>query len=229
MRALCLLSGGLDSAANLSLAKDQGIAISLAVTFDYGQRAAAEEIGAAKALCRHFQISFQVIELPWMHGFKGALTQKLLPLPRFTAPDELDDAVKTRESMAHVWVPNRNGVFLEIGAALAESEGLSTLYVGFNKEEAETFPDNSKGYVQALNEALAYSTRNKVQISSLTLDLNKSEIVRLLGPGFPYRLLWSCYSDLKRMCGVCESCARLKRALLCQEVPIDGLFIDTRF
>ena len=86
---------------------------------------------------------------------------------------------------------------------------------GFNAEEAVTFPDNSPAFISAANKALSYSTLSRVQVLSPTSDLNKTEIVRLgMEIDAPLDLVWSCYEGGEVMCGVCESCMRLRRALV---------------
>lgn len=221
MRALILLSGGLDSSANLLSAPE------IALTFDYGQRSRWQEIAQAEALCAHFNIPHCVISIPWMAELNsGLLTSRSLPKP---TQSELDDLSKARHFADAVWVPNRNGVFIEIAAALAESQGYDAIVVGFNREEAATFPDNSVDYLNAINRALTFSTRGKVKVIAPTAHLSKTEIVRTLGRNFPFQKLWSCYENFDRMCGQCESCQRLKRALKENEVMDDSLFIHPGF
>ena len=108
-----------------------------------------------------------------------------------------------------VWVPNRNGAFIEIGAAHAESIGANRLITGFNREEAETFPDNSKQYMKAINQALFFSTANHVRVISGTAHLDKKQIVRL-GKKLqvPLEHIWPCYEGGPSWCRQCESCLR---------------------
>jgi 7-cyano-7-deazaguanine synthase len=113
-----------------------------------------------------------------------------------------------------VWVPNRNGVFIEIAAAHAESLGATRLITGFNKEEAVTFPDNSPQYVAAVNRALLFSTANGVRVVSYTGALEKKGIVRLgRRLGAPLKHIWPCYEGGRAWCRRCESCLRSLRAL----------------
>ena len=222
--AVVTLSSGLDSSVSLAIARAEGREIPLALTFDYGQRAARRETEAAARLAARFGVTHRVVRLPWIAEFPGALTGRgELPLPR---SGDLEGEASVRSAGA-VWVPNRNGVFLEVAAGFAEALGADEVLVGFNREEAATFPDNSAAYVQALNVALGLSTRGRVRIASPTLFLDKREIVaRAKRMDFPFELLWSCYIDGPRMCGRCESCQRLKRALIANEVATDALFDD---
>jgi len=215
-RAVVLLSGGLDSSVAMALAIRDGVKICRAITYDYGQRAAAREIQTADRICSHYGVLHSVVPLPWFRELwcGGALLtdSEAMPHPSFS---DLADLNQSTESARKVWVPNRNGVFLEIAAGMAESRGADSVVVGFNKEEAETFPDNSVAYLQALTKALSFSTANGVTLISPTAQMNKNEIVRAaMDVGFPLSLIWSCYEGFEDMCGECESCMRLRRALI---------------
>lgn len=226
--AVALLSSGLDSSVAMMLAQREGWRIVMALTFDYGQRAATREREQASQLAAHFGVSHRVLALPFFSQFAraGALLSGEITLPQPNAA-QLADRSFTEESARAVWVPNRNGIFLEIAAAFAEDLGAGGVIVGFNSEEGETFPDNSVPYMNALSRALSYSTANHVRVVSPTAHLTKQEIVKAASEaGFPFPLLWSCYEPGTRMCGRCESCMRLKRALDHNEVPLDAYFDD---
>lgn len=211
--ALLLLSGGLDSAAHLSLAQmpDSPVRIVRTLTVDYGQRAARREIAAAQALSQTYGIDHEVLELRWLGALGGsALTDSNQRIPDL-APVALDNLDAARETARAVWVPNRNGVLAEAAAAIAEACGIEVVLLGFNREEAATFPDNSLDYMHALAQALQYSTQGRVTVSSLTVNLTKQEIAQQIGPSFPWELLWSCYTGHEKPCSQCESCRRLAR------------------
>ncbi len=214
-RAVALLSAGLDSSLALALALERGWSVPLALTFDYGQRAAAREGTQAAAVSAHFDIPHRTLHLPWFVQFSqgGSLIDRSQPLPH-PKPAELSNLEQGKSSAKAVWVPNRNGIFLEIAAGFAEDLGAEALIVGFNQEEASTFPDNSKQYIEAMNRSLFFSTANQVKVTSLTVDMDKTAILgeakRL---NFPLSLIWSCYEGGLRMCRKCESCRRLERAL----------------
>lgn len=216
MQSVVLLSGGLDCGLNLALAARAGRA-RLALTFDYGQRAAQAEARAASALARHYGVEWRKIEIPWLGQVNPTgLTRPSQTLP-LLATHELDDPEKTQASMQAVWVANRNGVFFNIGAAFAEALGCGAVIAGFNREEAATFPDNSAAYLAALTNGFAFSTRNGVKAESYTTDWDKSRIVAEgLEVNLPFNLLWSCYEAGPERCWRCESCKRSERALLSQ-------------
>lgn len=228
-RAVVLLSGGLDSSVAMALAIDQGIKICRAITFDYGQRAATKEIQKANQIARHYGVLHSVIPLPWFRELwsGGALLTESEPLPHPSFSD-LSDLDACTQSARKVWVPNRNGVFLEIAAGLAESRGADSVIVGFNREESVTFPDNSLEYLHALSDALRFSTANHVRVISPTAEMEKQDIVRVaLSKDFPLSLLWSCYEGNESMCGVCESCMRLRRALMANDVGESVAFANS--
>lgn len=199
---LVLLSGGLDSVVSMAMARRK-LEVVLALTIDYGQRSAEQEIKAANRICRYLRIRHFILDLAWLGQIsRSALTsKKLTGLKRFSLVKD-------------VWVPNRNGLFLSIGAAIAEAMGVKYLITGFNKEEGTVFPDNSRKFIDAFNKSLRFSTLNRVRVRSFVQDLSKIQIVRLgLKLRVPLNLVYSCYLGKARMCGRCSSCRRFKRAL----------------
>ena len=179
----------------------------LALTLDYGQRAARREIAAAGRIAARGNVEHLVIRLPWLAG--GALTDRGRPLPR---PD-LRRAADVRASARAVWVPNRNGVFIAVAASVAERRGADAVIVGFNREEASTFPDNSAAFLRATNRALAFSTANRLRVVGPTAAWDKARIVREARlRGFDLSGIWPCYGGGRRWCRRCESCLRALRA-----------------
>jgi 7-cyano-7-deazaguanine synthase len=213
VRCISLLSGGLDSVVATTVAAREGT-VELALTADYGQRSATAEIAAAQGVCRELGLKHRVVELPWLAQITAtALVNTGSDLPELK-PDELDDAGKTAASAEAVWVPNRNGILINIAAAFAESLGCDTVVCGFNAEEGQTFPDNTPEFAEAATQSLSYSTLNKVRVWSPTQDLTKAEIVALgRRIGTPLDLVWSCYQPGPDPCGICESCLRFRRAM----------------
>ncbi len=209
-KAIALLSGGLDSSVALSMASDVH-EIACALTFDYGQRAARREIDSATALCTKLSIRHQVIELPWLAEITGTAlvdTQEDIPL---TEERQLDEMAAASERARRVWVPNRNGVMVNIAACFADAQNYNIIVVGFNAEEGQSFIDNTPECAAALTKALAYSTLNAPRVVSPVVAMTKREIA---AEAHKRGLLsfWSCYYGGPRMCGRCESCVRTIRA-----------------
>lgn len=211
--SIVLLSGGLDSLAAFHwAAKNTDLVFGL--TLNYGQRAAVSEMNAAAKVCRHYDIKHLVINLPWYSTLKSsALMDPAKPIPE-VLPRDLDNLEITRQTAEAVWVPNRNGVFINVAASLAESWLANWIVVGFNVEEAATFPDNSTDFVEASNRFLHFSTGGRVSLHAPMASRTKKEIVAwALENEIDLSPLWSCYHEGEKMCGVCESCSRCRRAL----------------
>ncbi len=219
-----LLSAGMDSSVNFYKAMQEG-EILLALTFNYGQRAALKEIERARAICDKFKVPHRVIDIPFVKEFgKSSLTDTRLMVP-VSNEVRIDDFENSKKTAQSVWVPNRNGIFLNIAAGFAEALGAQFIIPGFNKEEATTFPDNSVDFIKVTEESFTFSTSNSVKIKCWTQDLNKSEIVKL-GQQLQvdWSLIWPCYFMNEKWCGQCESCLRSKRAFRSGGVEISQYF-----
>jgi 7-cyano-7-deazaguanine synthase len=209
------LSSGLDSVAALTIAKEQ-MDVELALVFDYGQRSAKREIEYSKKVSDHFGIEHRVIELAWLASVtKTSLVNTDEDVPEMSM-DQIADAADssiTIDSAKSVWVPNRNGVLINIAASFAESMGLEYVIVGFNKEEGATFPDNTPEFITAIDDSLSYSTMNSVKVLAPLINMGKKEIVSsAVDLNAPLEFSWSCYHGAAIPCGRCESCMRRKRA-----------------
>lgn len=208
-RAITLLSGGLDSTVALALAGTEGWEPAAALFFDYGQHAARREEDAARRIAGHYRVTFERLDLPWLARLStSALVAGSREIPSWSV-EALDDAAPRA-----VWVENRNGIFINIAAFYAAERGSEGVIVGFNREEAAAFPDNSEAYLERTNGVLELGLARRVRVVSPTLRMTKREIVeRALALEIPWELLWSCYRGGEAPCGSCESCLRLKRAV----------------
>lgn len=216
--SIVLLSGGLDSVVSLALLRNQ-YNITMALTFDYGQKSAKYEIEAAKKISKYYEIENKIIKLDWLK----AITHNAL-VENFELPEGLDNPENSAKA---VWVPNRNGLFLNIAGAYADAEDFEYIIIGANKEEAETFSDNTKEFIDSVNNEFKYSTSNKVQVIAPLINFDKNDIVKLaLNNNVPLDLIYSCYSNKTKHCGKCESCTRLKNALLAND---DSYYIGKLF
>ncbi len=219
-KSIVLLSAGLDSTVNFFAAL-QETDVRLAITFDYGQRAAKKEIERAKLLTTAQSVPHQVIELPWLKSLgHSALTQEGQIVPT-GASLSLDNREVSTESAKSVWVPNRNGIFLNIAAAFAESLDVELIVPGFNAEEAATFPDISFDFLRATRKAFTYSTMNQVDIQCYTINMSKLQLVEL-GKKLkvPFHMIWPCYQAQEKWCGECESCQRALRAFRIAQIEV---------
>jgi len=213
MSSIVLLSGGLDSAVSLGQALREG-EVKLCLTFDYGQRARLKEINSSAEIAAFYKLKHRVVALTFLRDITStSLVNTGEPVPE---PEEsnLDHMDKMAETARSVWVPNRNGVFVNIAAAFAEAMDAGQVVTGFNAEEAKSFPDNSREYLQSCNRALSFSTLKGIRLVSYTQMLHKVDIVRLgKRLGTPFQHLWPCYFGGDELCGRCESCKRYYRAM----------------
>jgi 7-cyano-7-deazaguanine synthase len=199
-RAICLLSGGLDSATTLYLAKKQGFK-ARGLIFDYGQRH-KKEILSARRICRAAKIPYEIlkIRLPW----KGSsLLDFGLALPR---------EKKSCRGIPSTYVPARNTIFLSFALSYAEAIGAADIFIGANALDYSGYPDCRPAYFRAFHALAQLATRRgiehqKIRIRTPLVHLKKSEIIRLgMKLRVPYQMTWSCYEGKKIACGACDSC-----------------------
>ncbi len=212
-KSIVLLSGGLDSIVTLGSSKDE-YNITLALTFDYGQKSVQKEIEASKNICSYYNIEHKVIKLDWL--------KEITKTSLVSAENVPDKELRTYDSMKSVWVPNRNGLFLNIAASFADTYNFTHILFGANAQEAKTFSDNSPEFIERINPAFELSTLVKPKVYAPLINCTKNDIVKIaLSKGIPLELVRSCYNNAEKNCGKCESCLNLKQALInnnCKEL-----------
>ena len=205
-KAVILLSGGLDSLVALGYAREK-YGIELALTFDYGQKSAEKEINASKQIAEYYNIKHKVIVLDWLKEITHTALVADTPVP--------DKNLGTLDSAKHVWVPNRNGLFLNISASFADSYGYNYIIYGANKDEGRTFSDNTEEFRVEISKVFETSTLVHPKVIAPLINFTKNDIVRIaMEHSMPLELVQSCYNSGKKHCGVCESCIHLKQALI---------------
>jgi 7-cyano-7-deazaguanine synthase len=209
-RPWLLLSGGLDSATLLALWCQMQPASQLnALWVNYGQRNHHQEYTAAQRLCAHYGVNLMTLPLDWLTPLlpQGMRSQGEAGGVSHRQPGGLPTQA--------VWVPNRNGLFINMAATLAEAHGGDTVWFGANRDEAEAgFPDNSEAYRQRANEALALSTLSGVRLEAPLADVTKTGTVALAAElGLQFNLIWSCYEAETLPCGQCASCSLVQQGL----------------
>jgi 7-cyano-7-deazaguanine synthase len=205
--AVVLLSGGMDSATALAVARNEGVR-AYALSVDYGQRHRSELDAAAR-----IAQSLGVVEHRLVRVDLGAIGGSALTDPAIAVP------TSPSEGIPPTYVPARNTVFLALALGWAEVLGLRDLYIGANVLDYSGYPDCRPEYLRAFETLAALATRAGVEegarfrVHAPLLHLSKAEIVRLgCSLGVEYALTVSCYrADAEgRACGVCDSC-RLRR------------------
>ena len=212
-KALILLSGGLDSVVSLALLQDK-FDFCYALTFDYGQKSFKKEKDSSERIAKYYNIQkHEIIKLDWLRNITQTALVSKQEVPDIQT-ENLDNLSIVSQSMKNVWVPNRNGVFVNIAAAYADSFKIDYVVIGANKEEAVTFTDNSEQFIVDVNEALESSTNYDVKVIAPLIDMDKNQIVKkAIELNVPLKDIYSCYNASEKHCGKCESCSRLKRAL----------------
>ncbi|AMV30807.1 7-cyano-7-deazaguanine synthase [Pirellula sp. SH-Sr6A] len=210
--AVVLLSGGLDSATCMALAREQGFSL-YAISFRYGQRHRVE-LEKAQAVASAFQAEKHVIldiDLGKLGG--SALTDVSIDVPKHESVDEIG------EDIPLTYVPARNTVFLSYALAWAEVLQSNDIFVGVNALDYSGYPDCRPEYIQAFETMANLATKRAVEGDRLTIHAplihwSKEEIVRKgLELGVDYSLTSSCYDPLPGgfACGHCDSCLLRER------------------
>ena len=218
-RAVVLLSGGLDSVTALVKAMEQYDVVR-AVTANYGQRAFEQEKAAAQQIALHYGIRHFIVDLTWMmtllpQALGNESDDVVAGLPQGTVQQNRSDVP---DSTVNVWVPNRNGVLLNIAAAFAEADGANIIIFGANADEAQGFPDNTEAFRDTVTASLRYSTLNHVRVETPVGQMRKHEMIAYaVAHDMPLDKIWSCYESGKAHCGVCASCKLLKEAIALQQ------------
>jgi len=201
-RAVVLVSGGLDSATCLAIARDRGFEC-YALSFDYGQRASSELIAARRLAESGGVLEHKVIELNMGAIGGSALTDTDISIPE-----------QESEGIPVTYVPARNTVFLSYALAWAEVLNADAIFIGVNALDYSGYPDCRPEYIEAFQTLINLATKVGVEGSVISLetpliDLTKAEIIRAgLGLSVDYGITVSCYqADSEgRACGQCDSC-----------------------
>lgn len=194
-KAVVLLSGGLDSATTLYIARREGYEV-FCLVLDYGQRH-RKEIDCAKALARKSASIYRVLKfkLPW--GGSSLLNRK----------------ERLRQSgvgkvIPRTYVPARNTIFIAFAVSWAEVVGAEVVFLGANSLDFSGYPDCRPVYFDRYQRLIDVALKEKgVRLEAPLINKTKAEIVKIgMSLGVPYNLTWSCYKGGTRPCGKCDSC-----------------------
>ncbi len=205
-RAVVLVSGGLDSATVLAIARGQGYDC-YTLSFDYGQRHRAELLAAERTAAALGAIEHKVVSLDLRTIGGSALTDDAIDVP-----EEEGDGIPV------TYVPARNTVFLSIALGWAEVLQADHIFIGVNAVDYSGYPDCRPAFIRAFEALANVATKagiegHRLRVHAPLLELTKSDIIRLgLQHGVDYGVTVSCYQATAdgRACGRCDSC-RLRR------------------
>ncbi|MDP8212708.1 MAG: 7-cyano-7-deazaguanine synthase QueC [Candidatus Zapsychrus exili] len=202
-KAVCLLSGGLDSATTLYYAKAQGYK-AYCLIFEYGQRH-GKEINKAKQIAKHANCDYKIIKISLPKKGSSLLDKKV------SVPQSKSKKIDPKE-IPSTYVPARNIIFLSFAASYAETIGASTIFIGANAVDYSGYPDCRPEFIKSFQNTLKVGLKTGVngraiQIKTPLIRKTKSQIIRLgIKLNVPYKLTWSCYEGGKTPCGKCDSC-----------------------
>lgn len=204
-KAVCIISGGMDSALSAKMAQVEGYEI-IALHFNYGQRTQAKELECFRKIALAVEASESYeIDLPFFEQIgASALTDDSIEVP----------TSGVEEGVPVTYVPFRNGIFLSIAAAIAEKHEAQALFIGVVEEDSSGYPDCRETYIKAMQNAINLGTKEltQLEIKMPLVAMKKSQIVRKsLALDVPLKDTWSCYKFEEKACGLCDSCRlRLK-------------------
>lgn len=210
-KAVVLISGGLDSATIMAIARQQGFELH-GLSFDYGQRHRFELQSAAK-VCQANEAASHVVFPVATDIFRGSALTNDIAVPHDRSEDEMGDGIPV------TYVPARNTIFLSVGLGLAESIGASDIFIGVNAVDYSGYPDCRPEYIRAFEQMANLGTKagvegRKMNVHMPLVSLTKADIIRQgLSLGVDYGLTHSCYDPSPEgvSCGKCDSCQlRLK-------------------
>ncbi len=214
MKAVCLLSGGMDSTTLAYVAKDMGYDI-IALHFTYGQRTEAKERQCARTVAKRLG-ALDFVEIGLEHFRKigaSSLTDESIPVEEYAGEEE---------GIPSTYVPFRNANLLAIATSLAEARRAEAIFIGVQTGDYPGYPDCRPEFIEAFQRVVDLGTAADPRITLMTpfVRMSKVEIVRKgLALGVPYEETWSCYQKNDRACGVCSSCYYRREAF--REVGIE--------
>ena len=211
-KAVCLLSGGLDSSTCLALARRDGYAC-YALSFDYGQRH-KQELAAAARIVQIFGAEKHLVARLGLDAFGGSALTADIDVPKARSAAEMSKGIPI------TYVPARNTIFLSYALAWAEVLESADIFIGVNALDYSGYPDCRPEYIEAYERMANLATkagvegRTRLKIHTPLLRLTKAEIVRLAHElGVPFGMTHSCYDPAPdgRACGQCDACLLRRR------------------
>ena len=206
-RAICLLSGGLDSTTCLAVARQEGFE-TYALSFNYGQRHHQELAAAERVAADLGAHAFRVAHID-LRAFGGSALTAEIDVPKHRSAAEMGSGIPI------TYVPARNTIFLSFALAYAEVVSAEAIFIGVNAVDYSGYPDCRPEFIQAFEHMANLATKTGVEghtnltIRTPLITLSKAEIIHLgLAAGADFSLTHSCYDPTPdgRPCGQCDSC-----------------------
>ncbi len=225
MKALVLLSGGVDSSTCLALAKEKYGDNVLALSMSYGQKH-SRELESARALAKFYHVQLLEMDLAkiFAHSNCSLLQGSSEDVPQGTYAEQLE---AQSDSTVSTYVPFRNGLFLSTAASIALEYACDVIYYGPHADDAagNAYPDCSPEFNAAMQQAIYLGSGKKLRLEAPFVDKTKKDIVHEgLRLGVPYELTWSCYEGKDEPCHKCGTCLDREAAFVANGVvdPLVG-------
>ena len=225
MKALVLLSGGVDSSTCLALAKEKYGDNALALSMSYGQKH-SRELESARALAKFYHVQLLEMDLAkiFAHSNCSLLQGSSEDVPQGTYAEQLE---AQSDSTVSTYVPFRNGLFLSTAASIALEYACDVIYYGPHADDAagNAYPDCSPEFNAAMQQAIYLGSGKKLRLEAPFVDKTKKDIVHEgLRLGVPYELTWSCYEGKDEPCHKCGTCLDREAAFVANGVvdPLVG-------
>ena len=207
MKAVCLLSGGMDSSTLAYLAKSEGYEI-CALHLNYGQRTESKELSCARKIASLLHAKdFIEVNVGYFSQFgDSSLTDKEIAVEKF------DPA---RAHVPNTYVPFRNANLLSIATSFAEAKGADAIFIGVQSLDYSGYPDCRPQFIEAFQRVIDLGTKDTTSITLKTpfIRMTKTDILHMgMKLGVPYEDTWSCYRNEGKACGTCGSCHFRKEA-----------------
>jgi len=211
MRALVLLSGGMDSTTALAQAVDGGANYVECISFNYGQRHSKELLSAAK-VAEHYGVTHHIIDLT---GASAAFAGSAL-----TGGGPVPEGHYAADNMKQTVVPNRNMIMMSLAAGLAISRDLDEVWCAAHAGDHDIYPDCRGEFFSALEEAIQVGNYKQIKVVTPFILKTKAEIAsRGFALRAPLSLTWSCYKGEITHCGRCGTCVERREAFHLADVP----------
>ncbi len=209
MKAIVLLSGGMDSCVTVAYAINAGFDVH-ALHVNYGQRTQDRELQAFNDICDHYAITNRlVVDISHLAAIGGSsLTDARIEIEH--SPLSQRGAGLEKKVVPTSYVPFRNANILAIATSWAEVAGASALFIGAVEEDSSGYPDCREIFFRAFEHVINTGTKpgTAIRIETPLISLRKSQIVSLgIELSAPLELSWSCYARQDFACGECDSCA----------------------
>jgi 7-cyano-7-deazaguanine synthase len=219
MKALVLLSGGMDSVTALYWAAREHEVVGT-VSFDYGSKHNAKEIPMADWHAARLGVLHDTIMLDFVN--------RLFASDLLQSGGEIPDGHYAAENMKKTVVPFRNGIMLSIACGLAESRGAEGLVIAAHGGDHAIYPDCREPFMQAMADAMTHGTYAGIRLLRPFIDCDKTEIARRgAALGVDYGHTWSCYKGGEIHCGKCGTCVERREAFINASVPDPTVYEST--